>query len=193
MTPIEFNDGAAIKALSNAGLNPHGTRVPVLQARQWWIDMLERVTDAVNEHDWNEEQYPAERAEEFVALAVEQSVAEARQEGRVLTLLELSDVDKVLTDPREGGVYRNLTSPLLVEVPGAGLYRHAGEDADEYDQRMGQARQQHCEASLDKLRLRSLTEVYLAAAATLVAEIWVQAEITEWEEANPEPEDDDEE
>lgn len=153
--------------------------------RSWWFDVLKSVLWAVNETDWNDEVYPEDKYTEIAETAVAQHVAQARKNKRVMTILELSEVHKVVTEPFDGGVYMRLTS-TVVELSHQGLFGHPEDDGAD-------ARRARKEEVAKLLTLDSVTEAYLSAAADDVARAWVEALVQDWREANPEDDDDEDE
>lgn len=155
--------------------------------RDWWLRLLEKVTDAVNEHDWHDEAYPGDKYTEFTETAAEQMVAEARKARAVLRILDASAVGDTF-DPGHDEVELMLVLPLLEGDGTEGAYWHAGEDASEYAERTARLREE-CK---QRLTLGSVTETYLTAAAVAVARAWCEQTADAWHEANPEPDEDDE-
>lgn len=197
MTDIEFDNGAAQKVLVHEYVWPTGRdwhgQASVDAARAWWIDLLDSVTVGINGVDWREEQCEQGGQESIVREAVEGHVATARKERRVLALCDLSELDKVLDDPREGGVYARLASRFLGEGAGVRVRRHAGEDPQEYEERRARIEQEYEDDSVQMLQLGSLAATYLASAAEAVAERWAADQFAAWVEANPEPDEEEEE
>lgn len=191
---IEFDKTAAMEMLGYEQVWPvgqhwHGTP-SVDAARVWWLDMMESVTVGVNEVPWYEEQYEQERQESIAHTAAEQAVATARRERRVLALCDLSELDRVLDDPRDGVVGMRLGR--FMGEGGITVHQRSGEDPQEYEERRAQAEVEYAEESVRMLRLGSLAETYLTAAAEAVAERWAAAQYEAWTEANPEPDDEEE-
>lgn len=158
-------------------------------AQEWWIGVLERVLDTVNGHNWHGEGYPEDKYTEFSEAVVAQWVAQARVNGVVLTLCELSGVGKVLTDPFDDGVYSRLTGSVMESAVG---YMDLADRA-RYDDAYKKERDRHYQRCKKLLTLGSVAEVYLEAAACDVARAWCEAMVGKWTEANPEPEENDEE
>ena len=142
------------------GVWPMRYREDAPQARRWWLDLLASVTSAVNQVDWQGETNPQGRYLEIARTATEKQVTAARKERRVMALCDLSDLDTVLDDPDEGGVYSRLTGPMLdARAPGI-----SEED-----------RADHRREMLSRLRLGALAEVYLASAAEATAARYAEA------------------
>lgn len=159
--------------------------------RDWWLRLLEKVTDAVNEHDWHDEAYPGDKYTELTETAAEQMVAEARKARAVLRILDASDVGTRF-GPGDDEVEIRLVSSLLDGDGTEGAYPYSGEDTSEYAERMARLRRQRREERTELLTLGSVTETYLTAAAVAVARAWCELAADAWVEANPEPDEDDE-
>lgn len=159
--------------------------------RQWWTALAERVTDAVNEYDslnsgtWHDERFTGDQVIQIAEGAAEQQVAEARRQRIVLALCHASEVDKVIDGPTDSGVYERLTNTIL--DTGVDSHRHGGEDEGDYEQRQAAKRQDHRAECERLLRLGTVAEIYLTAAAERVAQSWCADQIERWKEANPEP------
>lgn len=160
-------------------------------ARGWWLHLLEKVTDAAGEHDWHDESYPGDRYTEFTEIAVDQMVAQARKTRAVLRICDASDLSKVV-GPDDEEVENRLLSPLFESDGTAHQHRHDGESWGEYEERMARLRRQHREACKELLTLNGITELYLTAAAVPVARAWCERAADAWAEANPEPDEDEE-
>jgi hypothetical protein len=167
---IAFDRERAVGFVKSWELWPQTGRAEDATARQWWLDLLERVVWEVNEHDWNDEVYPEDKYTEYSERAAESMVAQAKKNRAVMMLCDLSEVGKLL-DPNDGGVYSRLTTPLTYP--------------DGFDERGL--------AAAELLTLGSVTEIYLVSAASDVARSWCEEMVEDWREANPEPEDDEDE
>lgn len=191
---IEFDREKAKEFVQGWGLWPMTERAENTMAQQWWRGVLERVLWAVNEHDWNDEAYPEDKYTEMAESAVSNQVSVARENKRVMTICEISEIHKVVTDPFDDGIYSRLTA-MLMEVKGdeGEPYRYSGETSDEADERRRRARREHKEQCGKLLTLTSVTEIYLEAAANDVARAWCEALVEEWLEANPEDDEDEDE
>jgi len=179
-TGIVFDRERAEQAVQAWGLWPTTKRPENRLAQQWWLGVMERVLDAVNAHDWSSEVYPDDRYTEIAEKAVAHQVKQARENRFVMTLCELSEVDKELSDPFDCGVYSRMTSPV-VELCRKGLSGGPYEDPEKtavYQERHEQVTR--------LLRLGSVTEAYLTAAADDVARAWCVALVEQWQDANPE-------
>lgn len=179
-TRIEFDRDRARAFVQDHGMWPATGRPENTIAQEWWLRVLERVTDAANAHDWHQEDYPDDRCTELAEAAVAKQVEQARGERFILTLCELSAVDRELPDPFECGVYSRMTSPV-VELSCKGLFGGPYEDPDKADAR----RERHARVS-KLLSLGSVAEAYLSAAADEIARGWCAGLVTQWQDANPE-------
>jgi len=165
--PIEFDRDKATTYVKQWGLWPMTERPENATAQQWWLSVLERVVWSVNEIDWNEEVYPEDKYTEITESAVAQWVAQARQVKQVMTICELSEVDKAMRDPFDDGIYSRLTASLI--------------EHDKYDARR--------EAATRLVKLGNIAEIYLEAAADDVARAWCEAMVEDWRATNPEDDD----
>lgn len=177
---ITFDRDRAKAFVQGQEVWPTTERAENAMAQEWWLGVLERVLWAVNEHDWNEETYPEDKYTEFAESAVAQQVSQARVNRFVMTLCELSEVDKVLADPFDSGVFSRVTQPV-VSLSEKGLFGDPYEDPDKAD-----ARKARHERVSQLLTLGSVTEAYLYAAADDVARAWCVALVEQWQDANPE-------
>lgn len=191
MEEVAFNEDAARAHLIDRGVWPSDDAEAATGARGWWLHLLEKVTDAVNEHEWHDDAYHEDRYVEFTETAAEQMVAQARKTGAVMRLLDASKVAKAF-GPDSEQVEQRLLSPLFDGDGTEGAYRHAGEDGQEYAERMARLRQQRREDCKKLLTLDGFCELYLTAAAVSVAGPWCQGKAEAWAEANPEPDEDEE-
>lgn len=184
---IQFDRERAEQAVQAWGLWPRTKRPENAIAQKWWLGVLKRVFDAVNGHDWSDEVYPDDRYTEFAEKAVAEQVKQAREDRIIMTLCELSEVDKELSDPFDCGVYSRMTSPV-VHLSEQGLFGGTYEDPEK-----SAVRKERHKQVTRLLQLGSVTEAYLTAAADDVARAWCEALVEAWQEANPEDDDDDEE
>ena len=184
-----FDREAAQRRLVEWGLWPvDGDGPYAAGVRDWWLRLLEKVTDVVGEHDWRNEEYPEDRYTEFTETAAEQMVAEARKARAVLRICDASELSKVFGPGHEEVEIRLLS---LFESDGTEhTHRHTGESWEEYEERMAPLRQQHWEARKALLTLDGFTELYLTVAAVTVARAWCEQAVDTWYEANPEPDED---
>lgn len=187
---VAFAGEAAREHLVGWGLWPvDGDGPYAAGVRDWWLRLLEKVTDAVGERDWHDEAYPEDKYTEITETAVEQMVAEARKARAVLRILDASDVGARF-GPGDDEVEIRLVSALLDGDGTEGAYPYSGEDASEYAERMARLRRQRYEERKEMLSLGSVTETYLGAAAVSVARSWCERVADAWVEANPEPDED---
>lgn len=168
---VAFAGEAAREHLVGWGLWPvDGDGPYAAGVRDWWLRLLEKVTDAVGERDWHDEAYPEDKYTEITETAVEQMVAEARKARAVLRILDASDVGARF-GPGDDEVEIRLVSALLDGDGTEGAYPYS-------------------EERTELLTLGSVTETYLTAAAMAVARAWRKLAVDTWYEANPEPDED---
>lgn len=178
---IEFDRERARDFVGGYELWPTTGRHENAVAQEWWLGLLEHVLDAVNAHAWHREEYPEERYTELSERCVAQWVAQARANGVVMTLCELSKVDAVTRNPFDGGIYSRFTEPVMAS---AARYLALADRARE-ETAAGIERGSH-HARLQKLiTLGSIAEAYLEAAACEVTEVWCAAMVKDWKQANP--------
>lgn len=178
---VEFDRERARDFVAGYELWPTTGRHENAVAQEWWLSLLEHVLDAVNGHAWHREEYVEERYTEMSERSVAQWVAQARANGVVLTLCELSKVDAVTRDPFDSGVYSRFTEPVMES---GSRYLGLADKARE-DRGASIERASHYSRLKELITLGSITEVYLEAAACEVTEPWCEAMAEDWKQANP--------
>lgn len=196
MVDIRFSRDDATEHLNQWGMLPHDSRAedytPAAMdaARAWWLGLLESVTNEINDTDWDalSTSGATARAQEIPCEMVDRACTYVASGGLALRLVDMADLYRRY-DARDNEVEIRLTSPLLDVRGDEGMYRHAEEEYEEYEERRARAVAKHREEMKDRLRLDRFTGIYLESAAVQVAAAWCQAERERWDEANEEEEE----
>jgi hypothetical protein len=160
---IRFYPERATANVKAWALWPRTDRAENEQAQQWWLGVMRRVLWAVNDVDWNAEEIPEDKYTEIAGAVVDEMVKQAREDKRVLTICELSNVDEETRDAFDDPIGTRLTSSLI--EPNTLAEREKAADR--------------------LLTLNKLGEIYLEAAACEVARDWCEELVTAWRVANP--------
>lgn len=191
---IAYDADKVRQHLIDAGVWPAGDadEPGVTSARDWWVGLVKQVTYGVNDHPWDETEHIGDAVTEISGIAVDQFVTQARQDRVMVRLVDLSDLAKF--DYGEE-IELRLTSVITAD-PTQGVHRYAGESEAEYAERLERKREQHAERVAELLELKSVVQIYLESAASLVAQSWCQEladeVVRQMEEAEEEEPDEDE-
>lgn len=186
---IAYNEEQVHQHLIDSRVWPGGSEDEggVAGARDWWVRLLKQVTHGVNDVDWSDVDEVHDMVTEIAEGAADKLTSEARAARKVLTLCELSDIDRVMDDPFDDEIYIRLTSGVVDSGDGTeGVYPKSGEryDDPDYRERKMQAQREHRAKVGELLRLGSVATIYLEGTACMVARSWCEAmaerSLTQW-------------
>jgi hypothetical protein len=172
---VGYESSVAITLLKQEGVWPVEAHGQARLARIWWLNLLEEAVVRVNRCDWSQVRDVQGHCETLMRTLARSHVEQARRDQFVLALCDLSNLDKVLDNPGDGLVWSQLTEPLS-------RYRLRQEFNLLGESEEHKAERERC---MQLLRLGSVAEIYLTAAAENVALRWGQETVEAWENTDP--------